>query len=289
MPKSPLFSVIINCYNSEDYLEETLQSVLSQKCIDFEVILWDNMSNDNTVKIAQSFSDPRIRIFNSQSHTSLGIARNFAISKSNGKYLAFLDSDDLWNQDKLEEVKIVIEENKKELIITSNSFLIDSSSKQIGLLHKVKPSTNGLGLLINYKLSLETLVVPKKVIVENKIQFGDYSIIEEYDFVITASRYCPIYYINKPLSSWRIHDKQLSITKELDYPKELYDWIIKNKNNYSYVVVTFFKILIILKYIFICRKLNLPVRKKYIKSKFLRLIINNLPFSILDKLRKTIK
>ena len=74
MPKSPLFSVIINCYNSEDYLEETLQSVLSQKCIDFEVILWDNMSNDNTVKIAQS-SDPRIRIFNSQSHTSLGIAR----------------------------------------------------------------------------------------------------------------------------------------------------------------------------------------------------------------------
>ena len=128
---------------------------------------------------------------------------------------------------------------------------------------------------------METLVVPKKVIVENKIQFGDYSIIEEYDFVITASRYCPIYYINKPLSSWRIHDKQLSITKELDYPKELYDWIIKNKNNYSYVVVAFFKILIILKYIFICRKLNLPVRKKYIKSKFLRLIINNLPFQFL--------
>ena len=289
MPNSPLFSVIINCYNSEEFLKETLQSVLLQKNQDYEVIIWDNLSTDETVNIVRSFSDPKIKLYVSEIHTSLGFARNSAISKAKGLYLAFIDSDDLWSNDKLEKVKKVIKKNKKQIIISSNSYLIDSTSKRIGLLHKTKPKTKGNGLMLNYKLSMETLVVPSKIIVEKNIKFGDYSIIEEYDFILKLSRYCPVHYIDLPLSSWRIHEKQLSTKKELDYPKELFHWIEKNKNHYSKVVLTYFKVLVILKYILISRKYNIVIEEKYIKSIILRKFINNIPYSILENLRKILK
>ena len=145
--------------------------------------------------------------------------------------------------------------------------MIDSDSEITGLLHKSKPSVKGNGLMIRYNLSMETLVVPNKIINDNNIKFGDYSIIEEFDFILTLSRYCQVHYIDLPLSSWRIHDKQLSTKKELDYPKELFQWIKKNKNNYSKVVLTYFKLLVTLKYILVSRKFKTAKPKKIVSPR----------------------
>ena len=101
MHNEPYFSIIINCYNSEKYIKETIESVLRQSYIHFEVIVWDNLSTDNTLHVVSEFQDTRINIFIATIHTSLGIARNMAISKAKNQYLAFIDSDDLWESNKL--------------------------------------------------------------------------------------------------------------------------------------------------------------------------------------------
>lgn len=100
---TPTISVIINCYNGETFLRETLQSLFSQTFRDFEVIFWDNRSTDSSARILQSFEDPRVRYFLANEFTTLGEARNLAFAKAKGQWTAFLDCDDLWHADKLEQ------------------------------------------------------------------------------------------------------------------------------------------------------------------------------------------
>lgn len=100
---TPSISVIMNCYNSAEFLEEAIQSVLSQTYRDFELIFWDNQSTDSSASIVHRFSDSRIRYIVAPSHTILGEARRLAIREAKGRWLAFLDCDDLWLPEKLEK------------------------------------------------------------------------------------------------------------------------------------------------------------------------------------------
>lgn len=98
----PLVSVIVPAYNAEETLLETMQSVLSQTFTDLELIVVDDGSADNTVAIARSVKDPRVRVC-SYPNGGAALARNRGIALSNGAFLSFLDSDDLWTSDKLEK------------------------------------------------------------------------------------------------------------------------------------------------------------------------------------------
>ena len=97
-----LISIIMNCYNGETYLSESIKSVLSQTYKNWELIFWDNQSKDKSAEIFKSYKDIRLKYFYAQQHTTLYKARNLAIEKSKGDLIAFLDTDDLWEKDKLE-------------------------------------------------------------------------------------------------------------------------------------------------------------------------------------------
>ena len=99
---NPIISVIINCFNGERFLREAIDSIYAQSNEDWEIIFWDNCSNDKSVEIASSY-DSRIKIFTSDQTINLGAARNHALDKANGKYLAFLDCDDIFNSNMFEE------------------------------------------------------------------------------------------------------------------------------------------------------------------------------------------
>ncbi len=98
----PSVSVIMNAYNSERYLAEALESVLSQTHTDWELIFWDNQSEDRSVEVASGYGDPRIRVFRAPRKTTLGECRTLAARQARGAWLAFLDCDDLWLPHKLE-------------------------------------------------------------------------------------------------------------------------------------------------------------------------------------------
>ena len=102
--KRIIFSVVIPCFNAEQYLAETLESVLRQHYMDFEVLLVDDASTDRTAQIAQSYAmrDERIRVITCDKRSGgPGTPRNRGISESKGDYVAFLDADDIWNEEKL--------------------------------------------------------------------------------------------------------------------------------------------------------------------------------------------
>ena len=104
----PLVSVIMNCYNGEKFMMQAINSVLKQSYKQWELIFWNNKSTDKSEKIFKSFDDKRLKYFLSEKHTSLYEARNLAIEKANGKYLSFLDTDDIWLENKIEdEIKLL--------------------------------------------------------------------------------------------------------------------------------------------------------------------------------------
>lgn len=98
----PAVSVIMNVFNGAATLRDAMQSVLAQSYSDWEIIVWDDQSTDESAAMAQFFGDARIRYFLSPQKTPLGAARQAAIRQASGDWLAFLDQDDLWEPKKLE-------------------------------------------------------------------------------------------------------------------------------------------------------------------------------------------
>ena len=99
----PLVSIIMNCFNGEKYLREALDSVVNQTYLNWELIFWDNQSTDESKEIFLSYDDERFKYYYSKTHTLLSEARNCAITKSHGDFIAFLDVDDWWDINKLEK------------------------------------------------------------------------------------------------------------------------------------------------------------------------------------------
>lgn len=109
-----LVSIIIPTYNCEKFIHQTVQSVQNQSYPNWEIILIDDASTDNTVTIINEFAqvDNRIKIIELEKNSGNGFARNVALDKANGRYIAFLDADDLWFPLKLEkQIKFLKDKN----------------------------------------------------------------------------------------------------------------------------------------------------------------------------------
>lgn len=101
MAMTPLISVIIPTYNRVHDLERALKSVQSQTFTNWEVLIVDNHSDDNTDDVVSGFNDPRMRLFKIHNNGVIAASRNIGVSHAVGEYIAFLDSDDWWTPDKL--------------------------------------------------------------------------------------------------------------------------------------------------------------------------------------------
>jgi len=102
--KTSLVSVIIPTFNSEKYISDTITSVLNQTYQNWEIILVDDASTDETQTIIAPFlTDKRIKLYPLEKNSGTGVVRNFGVSKATGKYISFLDADDLWKREKLEK------------------------------------------------------------------------------------------------------------------------------------------------------------------------------------------
>lgn len=98
-----LVSIIMPSYNTAKFITDTIQSVLNQTYQNWELLIVDDCSTDNSDEVIASFNDPRIKIFKNEKNSGAAISRNKAIAEAAGKWIAFLDSDDLWLPEKLEK------------------------------------------------------------------------------------------------------------------------------------------------------------------------------------------
>ena len=109
-----LVSIITPIYNSEKYITETIESIQAQTYTNWELLITDDCSTDQSIDIIKSHqkNDNRIRLFLLDKNQGAGVARNNSIKEANGRYIAFCDSDDLWKQDKLAKQIKFMKENQ---------------------------------------------------------------------------------------------------------------------------------------------------------------------------------
>ena len=109
-----MISVIMPAYNSEKYISEAIESVISQSCTNWELIIVDDGSTDQTSEIIDEYAakDSRIRAFHRE-NSGVSAARNFALEIVCGDYITFIDSDDVYNSERLARMLAVFEQNPK--------------------------------------------------------------------------------------------------------------------------------------------------------------------------------
>ena len=232
--KSPLVSVIMNCYNGELYLAEAIKSILSQTYKNFEVIFWDNQSEDNSANVYKSFKDKRLKYYYSKRHTSLYEARNLAISKSRGKFISFLDTDDLWSKNKL-SLQIKKIKKKKISLVYSNYYFFNQFTglKKIAYKKKLPEGIIFQQLLKDYCIGVGTVLMRKSIFTRNKESFNKkFNIIGDFDLFTRISQKFYFESIQLPLLIYRIHNKSFSNNNYHMYVKELKFWHKNQKTSY---------------------------------------------------------
>lgn len=130
MKEKKKVSVILSSYNHAKYIREAIESVLNQTYRDFELIIWDDASSDNSWEIISSYSDPRIRAFKNEMNMRGGVTRKAIEEVAQGKYIAIHHSDDIWEPEKLEKQVTFLDAHPEIGAVFSRAAIIDENGDQ---------------------------------------------------------------------------------------------------------------------------------------------------------------
>lgn len=233
----PLVSVIMNCYNSSEYLREAIDSVFSQTYKNWEIIFWDNQSTDQSAEIFKSYSDERCKYFYAPSHTKLGEARDLAIRKANGEFIAILDADDIWLSDKLEK-QISLMKKLNCGLLYSNALMFYPDGR-IKLYSKNKNKIfqqcyKNLGM--NYDICISTVIFKREILGQLSYIFDlELEVSEEADLFLRISVISKIYYSSDVSARYRVYKKSDSWKKSEKFISDA-DRIYKMHTQFNYEV-----------------------------------------------------
>lgn len=254
-----LVSVIVPTFNAGKFIRETIESVLNQTYTNFEILVVDDGSNDNTISILNKLKskDKRIEYYVIEHSGRPAVPRNFGIEKSNGEFVAFLDADDIWVKDKLEKQISEFEKHPNYIFLYSMSVtfgdvnLFSPNYEVLPLLHKAVKTKNDL-LDIGNTITCSSVLVKKEAL--QKVSGFDEDIklkaIEDYDLWIRLSELGNFGFIPRIHVFYRIHGSQSSA-----------DWQTKQDR---------------LKYLSEKRNLDLPVYKYYRNKGVVLLFVRNI-------------
>jgi len=210
--KEPLVSVIMPAYNCADLIEFTIDSVIKQTYENWELIVVDDFSIDNTEKIVKKYveNDSRIKFLSLEKNSGAAVARNKAVDYANGKYLAFLDSDDLWHPEKLSKQIKFMEDNNYLFTCTKYS-KIDYNGNFLNVIIDVREKSNYNDIL---KKNPGNSTVIYNALSVGKIIIPDIRKINDYVMWLAVIKKTNLLYgIDEVLSSHRIRKGSLSKNK----------------------------------------------------------------------------
>ena len=211
MNHTPLVSIITPCYNADKYIEATIKSVLSQTYKNWEMVIVEDASSDNSFDVISQYveKDNRIKLIQNSSNIGAASSRNKAIEYASGKYIAFLDSDDIWFSDKLEK-QIMLMKNDNIIMSYSAYETIDKEEHTIGCF-SVPSKVTYADMLKTSTIGTLTMVYDAEVI--GKCYFKECG---HEDYVVKLEILKKIPYaqgINETLAKYRILDTSLSSNK----------------------------------------------------------------------------
>ena len=213
--KMPLVSIITPSYNSEDFISQTINSIINQTYTNWELLITDDCSTDETVAVITKyiFLDKRIKLYKLKNNLGSATARNNSISFSKGLFIAFCDSDDFWDKDKL-EIHVKFHQEKKVSFSFTNMRIVNE--KGVIILKRqsiVKSKVNYKSLLKNNYVPTSTVLINKSLLSEYK--FPNYKTKQDYVFWLNILKNESIeaYLLDDCLTSYRKHKNQITNNK----------------------------------------------------------------------------
>jgi len=249
----PLVSVVIPTYNSENYIEEALTSVLTQSHTHFEVLIVDDASTDRTIDIITQFSkgDSRVVIEKLETNSGAAVARNVAIKKAKGAYISFLDSDDKWLNNKL-EVQLAFMKQKKCAVVYSSYHCMNEEGDMLSKKVHVLPRLSFQKILkCNYIGNLTGMYSAEKL---GKIYAPNIRKRQDWGLWICAIKKAGYAYgIPTPLAVYRERKDSISSNKiqMIKYNFKIYKDFLK----FSYIKSCYLMVLFLYEYFFIKKRL----------------------------------
>ena len=212
---SPLISIITPSYNSESFISQTIDSVIRQTYTNWELLITDDCSTDNTIEIVESYikNDSRIKLFKLEKNSGSAIARNNSIKHSKGIYVSFCDSDDLWDENKL-NYHVKFHQEKKVLFSFTNMRIVNE--KEIVILKRqsvIKSKVNYKSLLKNNYIPTSTVLINKALL--SKYDFPNFR--KKQDYIlwlnILNNESIEAYLLDNCLTTYRKHKNQITNNK----------------------------------------------------------------------------
>lgn len=234
----PFFSVVIPLYNKQNYIENTIQSVLNQQFKSFELIIVDDCSTDNSRLILNKFNDPRIIIISHTKNKGLSATRNSGIKNATTNYIAFLDADDLWKSNFLDEIYILIHKYPRASIFATNyeeilhQYMAILPSNGAENLDEISIISNYFETCLKQPLYCPSSMCVKKEVFENiglfdeNITYG-----EDVDFNIRANLFYHLAYSKNALVQY-ITESENQITRSNFSSKKITDLDFYEKYDY---------------------------------------------------------
>lgn len=228
----PNISVIITTFNRVSLLKKAIYSVLTQTYKNFEIIVIDNYSTDGTLKYLEQLNDKRINFYQIRNNGIIAKSRNFGISKSLGKYLAFLDDDDWWGENKLLETNLKLNEGFD--LVYHNVFLHGNKIKKSNCRLLKKPIFDDLFCNGN-PIVTSSVIVKKKLLFDIGKMSEEKNLIasEDYDTWLKIAKITNKFYlIKKCLGHYRVSEKSFwNNSKNIKKIFKNLDQIIQNHIN----------------------------------------------------------
>ena len=211
MPINPKISVIMSVYNGEKYLREAIESILAQTFTDFEFVIVNDGSTDNSLEIIQSYDDERIKIINNEKNIGLTKSLNKALKVARGEYIARQDADDISLPNRFEEQLKYLEKHSEVALLGTFAYSIDKKGKIVGKrVMLAKPSLKDIfkGNSFNHGS-----VMFKKEIVN---QLGGYNELirysQDYELWSRIAKYYEVRNLTQLLYKSRFHDANIRLT-----------------------------------------------------------------------------
>ncbi len=215
--KDVLVSVITTTFNADRYIRDTISSVLSQTYKNWELIISDDNSSDDTLKVVRSFPDKRIRILNKKQRLGLAENRNFAIKHAKGQLVAILDHDDLADSRRLEMQVAAFDNNPNLVLCGTYAYVIDENSV-IKSKWEFPTSSNAIKaqFYLQFPIVHSSAMFKKDVFIKNKIKYQKkYSPPDDYMACFDLINHGEVEVIPEYLTLYRIHSKGINSVDRL--------------------------------------------------------------------------
>lgn len=210
----PTVSVVMPVYGVERYVADAVRSVLAQTMSDFELVVVDDCTPDDSIHIVRGFDDPRIRVVRHGSNQGLAEARNTGVANARGHFVALLDSDDISPPQRL-ETQLAAFEREPALIACGGAMqCIDSDGRPQGKPHLAEPEPDRIGptLLLRNCFFVSSMVFRHQALAELGYR-TDFKMAEDFELMVRASRLGRLRNLTDLLLHYRTHATSMTSTK----------------------------------------------------------------------------